>query len=890
MTADDVRRPTPEHLLLENQQATRGKLKIYLGACAGVGKTWAMLQEAHRLQEQGVDILVGVAESHGRVGTQAQLEGLPLLPRQKGRGELYDEFDLDSALQRHPGIILVDELAHTNAPGSRHPKRWQDVEELLDSGIDVFTTLNIQHLESLNDVVRGITGIQVQETLPDPFFDQANEVVLVDISPDDLLERLKEGNIYVGAQVERAIENFFRKGNLFALRELALRRTAERVDGQIRAWREGRRLADRVWHTNDALLVCLKSDQGSEKLIRVAARLAKRLGCEWHAISIDTIGYRRRSREQRHRALQHLRLAEKLGALTATLSDMDRCSAVIRYAREHNLGKIIIGRPSTPRAFLEIGFPGLARQLAKAAPDLDLLITACGETQQQSTLIPSLDWASAPWKGCFAAALFCAVITAFFNFFLPQFSPINLVMVYLLGVVLTALKFGRLPAVFASMINIVMFDWFFVAPTGQLGISDAQYAVTFSIMLGVGLLIGNLTASLRYQARVARSREKRSTQLYELASELSQQSAMGDIALAGEKAVSRAFSAHCEIWLPDEQNILQPISVETRQFLPDCAILRWCFEKGQVAGAGTDTLPGVPYKMIPLLSGNQCYGVAILTINDAHTLISPEQQKLLDTFVLLLAGAQQRVTLTQREQLSQVTIEREAVRNTLLSALSHDLRTPLTVLFAQVEMLTLEVDSQDEPVIEQLSALREQTLGMIRLVSNILDMARIEAEGFHLNTDWLSVEEILQSAREAIERLFPEVQIDFQCPEQVILIRGEGPLLERVFVNLFENAVKYGQGRVKPIRVEVNLLLEQVEISVCDQGAGLSTEDTASLFAKFSRGKTESTIPGVGMGLAICKTIVELHGGQIYAENSPPGGACFTLRLPATTLQGDGTS
>ena len=887
MIADDVRRPTPEHLLLESQRATRGKLKIYLGACAGVGKTWAMLQEAHRLQEQGVNILVGIAESHGRAGTQAQLEGLPLLPRQKGRGKLYDEFDLDGALQRHPTIILVDELAHTNAPGSRHPKRWQDVEELLESGIDVFTTLNIQHLDSLNDVVRGITGIQVQETLPDPFFDHADEVVLVDISPDDLLERLKEGNVYVGDRAERAIENFFRKGNLFALRELALRRTAERVDGQMRAWREGRRLADRVWHTNDALLVCLKSDVGSEKLIRVAARLANRLGGEWHAINVDTTSYRRRSREQRHRVLQHLRLAENLGAITATLPDTDRCTAVVRYAREHNLGKIIIGRPPNRRSLFKFGCQGLAQQLARAAPDLDLLITACGETIQRPKVIPTLDWESRPWKGCFAAVFFCAVITAFFNFFLPQFSPINLVMVYLLGVVLTALKFGRLPAVFASIINIVVFDWFFVAPTGQLGISDAQYAVTFSVMLGVGLLIGNLTASLRYQARVARSREKRSTQLYELASELSQHSAMSDIALAGQKAISRAFSARCEIWLPNEQNTLQPILEEASQLLPDRAILHWCFEKGQAAGAGTDTLPGVPYKMIPLLSGSQCFGVAILTTIESHALISPEQQRLLDTFVLLLAGAQQRVALTQREQLSRVTIEREELRNTLLSALSHDLRTPLTVLFAQVEMLTLELGHPAEPVIEQLSALREQTLAMIRLVSNILDMARIEAEGFHLNTDWLSMEEILQSARESIERLFPDVQIDFQCPEQVVLIRGEGPLLERVFINLFENAVKYGRGREAPISVVILPNKPQVAVSICDHGPGLPTNETVSLFTKFSRGKSESSIPGVGMGLAICKTITELHGGHIHAENRPQGGACFTLILPATFPQGD---
>lgn len=884
---DEEYRPSPESFLRESHQAGRGKLKIYFGACAGVGKTWAMLTEAHRLQDQGIDVLVGVAESHGRTATQAVLEGLSLLPRKKGRGKLYDEFDLDGALQRHPAVIVMDELAHTNAPGSRHPKRWQDIAELLESGIDVLTTLNVQHLESLNDVVGGITGIQVRETLPDPFFDQANEVVLVDLSPDDLLERFKEGNVYVGDRADRALDNFFRKGNLYALRELALRRTAERVDAQVRAWRDSRRLADRVWHTNDALLVCLNSDSGSEKLIRVAARLANRLGCEWHAISVDLARYRRHSGQQRQHVLHHLRLAEQLGATTASLSDTQRCSAITRYAREHNLGKLIIGRQTRRWSLLPFRSSGLAEQLAAAAPDLDLLIVACESDTARVAPLPRQRPALRSWKGCAAAAIACAAITALFNLLLPQFSPINVVMIYLLGVVLIALRYGRLPSVLASIINIIAFDWFFVAPTGQLGVSDAQYAVTFSIMLGVGLLIGHLTAGLRYQAHVARSREKRSTQLYELARELTQQGAADDIALAGQKAVGRAFTTECEIWLPTAQHDLRPLPGVISSLQPDPAILRWCFEKGQIAGAGTDTLAGVPYRVIPLESGQQRYGVMVLATHDPHFLITPEQQRLLETFVLLLAGAQQRVALTQREQQSRVAIEREELRNSLLSALSHDLRTPLTVLFAQVEMLTLELGQQADEVTEQLGELREQALGMIRLVSNILDMARIEAEGFRLTADWLSLEEIIQSASASIERLYPEVQITYLCPEQVVLIRGDGPLLERVFVNLFENAIKYGRGREAPISVMIQPDAPQVTVSICDQGPGLPTEEAVTLFTKFSRGKSESTIPGVGMGLAICKTITELHGGHIHAENRPQGGACFTLILPATFPQGD---
>ncbi|WP_241649862.1 two-component system sensor histidine kinase KdpD [Rosenbergiella collisarenosi] len=885
---DDDRRPTPESLLLESQQAARGKLKIYFGACAGVGKTWAMLQEAHRLQAQGIDVLVGIAESHGRVATQALLQGLTVLPRQKARGQLYDEFDLDGALRHQPSIILIDELAHSNAAGSRHPKRWQDIDELLDSGIDVLTTLNVQHLESLNDVVSGITGIQVRETIPDPFFEQANEVVLVDISPDDLLERLQQGNVYVGDRAERAIENFFRKGNLFALRELALRRTAERVDGQVRAWRDSRRLDDRVWHTNDALLVCIDGRIGSEKLIRVAARLASRLGCEWHVISVDVVGYRSRSRLQRHRVLQYLRIAENLGALTSALSADDRVTAIVRYAREHNLGKLIVGRQTGGGAITQAWRQRLTRQLGAAAPDLDVLIIACDHVKDTSSSSSfSQGLGPRPWLGYLAATLACAAITTLFNIFIPQFSPINVVMVYLLAVVLIALKFGRLPSVFASLINIVVFDWFFVNPKGELAISDAQYAVTFSIMLGVGLLIGNLTAGLRYQARVARSREKRSTQLYELARELNQHGEAQEIALAGQKAIGRALSTTCEIWLPNQDNQLQPLAGTLSELSPDRAILRWCFEKGQAAGAGTDTLAGVPYRMLPLQSNNQVYGVVVLATVSPQFLVSPEQQRLLETLVLLIAGAQQRVMLTQREQFSRVAIEREALRNSLLSALSHDLRTPLTVLFAHTEMLTLELGEQPSDIMEQLAALREQTLSMIRLVSNMLDMARIEAEGFRLTADWLSIEEVLQSACEAIERLFPEVEIRYLSPEHVILVRGEGPLLERVFVNLFENAIKYGCGRTAPITVGIYPDAHHVQVTICDQGPGLPPGDPVRLFSKFSRGESESAIPGVGMGLAICKAITELHDGHISAQNGAEGGACFTLTLPAQYPQVD---
>ncbi|VDR28917.1 Sensor protein KdpD [Raoultella terrigena] len=464
--SDEPLRPDPDRLLQHAADPHRGKLKVFFGACAGVGKTWAMLAEAQRLRAQGLDILIGVAETHGRKETAAMLEGLSTLPprRFSHRGRYVHEFDLDAALARRPALILVDELAHSNAPGSRHPKRWQDVEELLEAGIDVFTTVNVQHLESLNDVVSGITGVQVRETVPDPFFDAADDVVLVDLPPDDLRQRLNEGKVYIGGQAERAIENFFRKGNLIALRELALRRTADRVDEQMRAWRD-RQGQEKVWHTRDAILLCIGHNTGSEKLVRAAARLAARLGSIWHAVYVETPSLHRLPEARRRAILAALRLAQELGAETATLSDPSEEKAVLHYAREHNLGKIVIGRQRQRRWWDRQGF---ADRLARHAPDLDLVVIALDE---KSAPLPAragdsrttMDKWRLQLQGCCVAVAICAVITLVAMQWLVAFEAANLVMIYLLGVVVIALLYGRWPSVLATVINVVSFDLFFIA-------------------------------------------------------------------------------------------------------------------------------------------------------------------------------------------------------------------------------------------------------------------------------------------------------------------------------------------------------------------------------------------------------------------------------------------
>jgi two-component system sensor histidine kinase KdpD len=879
---DEPLRPDPDRLLEHAATDHRGKLKIFFGACAGVGKTFAMLQEAQRLRAQGLDILVGVVETHGRKETAALLNGLAVLPPRRiaHRARLIQEFDLDAALARRPALILMDELAHSNAPGSRHPKRWQDVEELLEAGIDVLTTVNVQHLESLNDVVSGVTGVQVRETVPDPFFDAADEIVLVDLPPDDLRQRLHEGKVYIGGQAERAIEHFFRKGNLIALRELALRRTADRVDDQMRAWRD--RLGDeKVWHTRDAILLCVGHGTGNEKLIRTAARLAAKLGSVWHAVYVETPALHRLPEQQRRAILASLHLAQELGAETATLSDPAEDKAILRYAREHNLGKILIGRRNKRRWF---GAESFADRLARRAPDLDLVIIAPDDAP---VTLPSRPGDSRPFmekwrvqlKGCLVAVALCAAITLIAMQWLIAFDAANLVMVYLLGVVVVALLYGRWPSAFATVINVVSFDLFFIAPRGTLAVSDVQYLLTFGVMLTVGLVIGNLTAGVRYQARVARYREQRTRHLYEMSKALATGRSEADIATTSEAFIRSTFDARSQVLLPNHSGKLVAVT-QTQGISPwDDAIARWSFDKGQPAGAGTDTLPGVPYQILPLKSAQKTHGLLIVEPANLRLLMIPEQQRLLETFTLLVASALERQALATSEEQARLASERESIRNSLLAALSHDLRTPLTVLFGQAEILTLDLASEGSKHAPQASEIRQHVLNTTRLVNNLLDMARIQSGGFNLKKEWLTLEEVVGSALKTLEPGLGERHIALNLPDPLMLVHVDGPLFERVLINLLENAVKYA-GHNANIGIDARHDDSRLTLEVWDNGPGIPAGQEEAIFAKFARGSKESAIPGVGLGLAICEAIVEVHGGTISAANRPEGGASFYVTLP----------
>lgn len=894
MVDEEQQRPDPDSLLALANEKPRGKLKVFFGACAGVGKTYAMLQEAQRQRAQGLDVLIGVVETHGRSETAALLQGLAILPQKRiqHRGRLLHEFDLDAALARHPALILMDELAHSNAYGSRHPKRWQDVEELLDAGIDVLTTVNVQHLESLNDIVGGVTGVRVRETVPDHVFDEATEVVLVDLPPDDLRQRLNEGKVYIPGQAERAIEHFFRKGNLIALRELALRRTADRVDDQMRAFRDNQG-REKVWHTRDSILLCVGHNSGNEKLVRIAARLAARLGCHWHAVYVETPKLHRLPENQRRAILHALRLAQELGAETATLSDPSEERAVLRYAREHNLGKIIIGRRSEQRWKIRGSF---ADRLGHLGPDLDLVIVAL---ENDAPLPPSKEHDSRTFsekwrfqlRGCAVAVALCALITLLSQWLLPGFDSANLVMIYLLGVAIVALFFGRWPSVFAALINVASFDLFFVQPEWSFAVSDVQYLLTFAVMLIVGITIGNLTAGVRYQARVARYREQRARHLYEMSRGLSQALNSEDVAKTSRHFLSSSFQAKILLLLPQEDGSLQQMVGEEGGLLSvDEAIARWSYDKGLPAGAGTDTLPGVPYQLLPLRTSKQTFGLLAIEPTNLRQLMVPEQQRLLQTFAVLIASALERLHLARSAEAAKLDAEREQLRNSLLAALSHDLRTPLTVLFGQAEILTLDLAAEGSSHASQASQIRQQVLSTTRLVNNLLDMARIQSGGFNLRKEWQSLEEIVGASLHMLEPLLTLHEIKVELPAEMVLIHCDGSLLERVFTNLLENANKYA-GADAMIGIRARLLPEWLEVEVWDNGPGIPTEQKQLIFDKFSRGNKESAIPGVGLGLAICRAIIEVHGGRIWAENGENGGASFHFMLPLETppeLEGEG--
>jgi len=881
-------RPDPDTLLAqlrgEEVRALRGRLRIYFGSSAGVGKTYAMLLGARKLKTEGVDVVAGVVETHGRSETAALLETLEVLPQSQVeyRGRTLAEFDLDGALVRRPSLILVDELAHSNVPGSRHPKRWQDVEELLAAGIDVYTTLNVQHLESLNDVVGGITGIRVNETLPDTFFDAADEVVLVDTPAEELLARLEAGKIYLPAQAERAARNFFRKGNLMALRELALRRTADRVEDDVQAYRSNRAI-EAVWKTEAALLCCIGPSEGAGHVVRSAARLAQQLAVAWHAVYVETPALQRLDSAVREHILETVKLAEELGATTAVLPAQDVASALIEHARRHNLSKVVLGRSA---ARFPWRGPSLVRRIAERAPDVDLIELGDGhrprvdEEGSQTAGGRAGESGNEPWRRYALSAAVCVATTLLALPLVGVLELANIVMLFLLSVVGVAVTLGRGPAVLAAFVNVAAFDFFCVPPRLSFAVSDVEYLLTFFVMLVVGLVTGQLTAGLRYQAHVATHREARSRALYELARDLSNVLLTERVVELAQQAIAREFHALVAISVLTPDDRLQPPVPPIEDF--DSGTARWVLDHNREAGLGTDTLPGSAWLYVPLKGPMRTRGVLGLKPETARFLMVPEQRRQLETFAALTAMALERVHYVEVAQKATVQIESERLRNSLLAALSHDLRTPLAALVGLSDTLALSHPRLSDVQADLAGAIREESMRMSNLVNNLLDMARIQSGEIRLRREWQSMEELIGTAIQVARRALGERHVTVRLEPGLPLVECDAILIERVLGNLLENAAKFTPADT-PVEVAARVEGDTMRVSVADRGPGVPKGLEEAIFEKFTRGDAESATPGVGLGLAICRAIVEAHRGRIWVEPAAPTGAVFVFALPLGT-------
>ncbi|KUZ06606.1 sensor protein KdpD [Burkholderia diffusa] len=919
-----MNRPDPDQLLdklqRDEEKQRRGQLKIFFGASAGVGKTYAMLQAARQRRQEGVDVVVGIVETHGRNETAALLDGLDVLPlaRIDHRGRTLAEFDLDGALARAPQLILVDELAHSNVQGARHLKRWQDVYELLDAGIDVYTTVNVQHLESLNDVVGAITGIRVWETVPDRVFDAADEVTLVDLPAEELLARMRDGKVYLAQQAERAVRNFFRKGNLIALRELALRRTADRVDAQMREYRADRSI-QRIWQARERLLVCVGPGPEAPTLVRAAARLAASLKADWIAVYVETPRLQRLPDARRQRTLDALKLAAELGAETATLAGDDAVAALIGYAKVRNVSKLVAG--GSPKVGLMRRFARpFGEKLAERAGDVDLMLIRASASDEVRAA--PLDARARDWRDAFAqfgmrrspprhylyAAAICAAITGVASIVSERLDLTNLVMLYLLGVVFSAVRLGRGPGVLQSFLSVAAFDFFFVPPRMSFSVSDTQYLLTFFGMLLTSLVISHLTSTLTRQASIAQRRERRTGAIYAMARELGAALTTEQIVEIGSRHVGEVFRARVAFLLPDSadqvrQKIEEPDAAVTLTGADlDSDVGQWVYDQQKPAGRGTDTLPATAALYLPLKAPMRTRGVLAVASRDPRELEVPEQLRMLDAFAAQIALALERVHYVEIARDALVNMESERLRNSLLSAISHDLRTPLTTIVGFSSMLAngraaardgdaaaAERFAQREG--ELVDAIHDEALRMTGIVTNLLDMARLQAGSLQLKRQWSLLEETVGAALAACKRVLARHPARVSLPADLPLLQMDAVLMERLFTNLFENAAKY-----TPPDTSIEIGAERVtddgqpfvRVHVDDHGPGLPAGMETRIFDKFTRGEKESATPGIGLGLAICRAIVEAHGGKIGALNrtAPDGrvtGARFWFTLPVET-------
>jgi len=862
----------------------RGKLTVFLGAAPGTGKTFAMLQAARRRQAAGADVVVGAINTHGRPEMDRLLEVLERVSRRStphAAESPSGPFDVDAVVTRRPSLLIADELARANPPGSRHPKRWQDVEEVLGAGISVFTTLNIYELESLKDVALRITDIAIEESVPDRLVEQADEIALVDLPPEELLGRLAEGKVRLpGSDPERG-RRLFRPGNLMALRELTLRRTADHVDVRMRRYMRDQAIPT-TWPVTERILACISASPHATQVVRAAKRFADTLRAEWLVVHVETPATAWRGEATRGRIIETLRLAEQLGAETRVVSGPRVADEILAFARSRNASKIVVGKPvqSFPRHFLS---GSIADTLLNRSQETDVyVISGKLEVAPPRPRFARLRWSG--WPALARPALMAAVCTALNCLIFPYVPHAALVLVYLLGVVAVAARSGPGPSILACVLSVAAFDFFLVPPLYTFAVAEAQDLLTFGVMFVVALVISGLTVRIRWLADSARRRESRTAALYAMSRDLAGAREVSAILDAAARHIGEVFHGRVALLLPDTGGSLRPQTAGGNSYAPagdELALCRWVYVQRRAAGLGTETSPEASAHYLPLTASRGTLGTLGFRPHDPRTMAAPEQIRQLETFGGQVALALERAQLAEEAQQAQVRVETESMRSSLLSSVSHDLRTPLASITGTASSL-LEGDATFDPSTRRmlLETLCEEAERLSRLVRNLLDMTRLQSGALRVSKEWHPLEEVIGAALGRMERSLRGRPVVTRVPEDLPLVPIDDVLIEQVLINLLENAVKY-----TPPGSEIELSARVgdggVTVAVADRGAGIPPADEPHLFEKFYRGRSRGS-HGAGLGLAICRGIVEAHGGRIWAENRPGGGAIFQFTLPLT--------
>jgi two-component system sensor histidine kinase KdpD len=885
-------RPSPDALLVKasKEESRAGRLKIFLGAAPGVGKTFEMLTEARARSQEDTDVVVGVVETHGRKETEALIEGLEVIPRKRVsyKDRELEEMDIDAILARRPKLVLVDELAHTNATGSRHPKRYLDVEEILNHGIDVYTTLNIQHIESLNDIVAQITHVRVRETVPDSILDRADAIELVDITPEDLIQRLKDGKVYIPQQAERALEHFFSPANLTALRELALRRTAERVDEQLLSEMQARAISG-PWAAGERLLVCISEDPRAAGLVRYTKRLADRLHATWTALYVETKRSLQLGEEERDRIADTLRLAQALGGEPVTVPGGDRHIAddVVAYAQANNVTQIVIGKSMRSRWF-ELLHGSVVRGLLRRCGNISVHVIAGAELEQGTIPKKSIRTAGEArefdLRPYLAASVAVALATGISVILWPLIGLENTDLVFLTAVVGIAVRFGLWPSLFASAASALCYNFFFTEPYYTFTVSDPRNVVAILFFTVVAIIVSNVAARARSLALAAMSRARTTESLYVFSRKLSGVGTLDDVLWATAYQIALMLRVRVVMLLPEDGAIAVKAGYPPEDFLDqaDLAAANWAWEHNRPAGRGADTLPGAKRLFLPMRTGRGAIGVVGVDSDKAGPLLTPDQRRLLDALIDQGALAIERVHLVDELDQAERRVDADRLRAALLTSISHDLKTPLAAILGSAGALKdLSGSLSDKAKTDLLATILDESERLNRFIANLLDMTRLEAGSFKPNLALHDVSEIVATALERAGKLLARHKVKLEIPAELPMLELDPVLFEQVLVNLLDNAAKYAPPDTS-LHISGGQEGDHVKLEIADEGSGIPPEELERIFDKFHRAqKGDQVRAGTGLGLAISRGFVEAMGGSIKAANrTDRSGAVFTITLP----------